>query len=289
MRAEATTDLPAAARIRVLLPLTNLLLIAFISLTAVASVILYGLPGDTRTLFAWTIEPPLTAAFLGGGYAAGFVLVTMAVRSRGWAYARLPLITITVFAALTLLATLSHTERFHFSAPGLPARFAAWVWLVVYVVVPCGLLVAVVRQHRAGGSDPDRGRSWPPVLALILGGQGALMGAAGIALFVAPAWSASRWPWALTPLTAQMIGSWLIAFGAAAVVALANLDGARLRIGSAGYAVFGSLQLIALARFGAEVRWGSAGTAVYLALMVSVVFVGIVGYLFAVRTDRPGG
>src|SRR5829696_9210561 len=51
------------------------LLGAFAVLTALATIALFVLAENTKETFAWTIEPPLTAAFIGAGYGAGFVLV----------------------------------------------------------------------------------------------------------------------------------------------------------------------------------------------------------------------
>ena len=42
-------------------------------------------PRRPTETFAWTIQPPLTAAFLGAGYAAGFVLVVLSLRDPVWA------------------------------------------------------------------------------------------------------------------------------------------------------------------------------------------------------------
>jgi uncharacterized integral membrane protein len=121
-------------------PSTRVLLVAFICLTLVATNQLFVLARRTATLFSWTIQPPLSAAFLGASYAAGCVLSVLALRSRSWRDARTPLVTVLVFAVLTLVATLLHLDRFHFHAPGLAAVDAAWVWLVVYLMVPVALL-----------------------------------------------------------------------------------------------------------------------------------------------------
>ena len=47
-------------------------------LTTFATVTLYVLSDRTEQLFAWTIQPPVTAAFLGAGYAAGLIAVERA-------------------------------------------------------------------------------------------------------------------------------------------------------------------------------------------------------------------
>ena len=116
--------------------------------------------GPTRPTryFAWTIQPPLTAAFLGAAYLAGCTLVLMSLRAVPWAHARAAVVTILVFTVLTLVATLAHLDRFHLRRPALAARAAAWFWLAVYVSVPVVLVVLLVLQQRAQGVHPHRAR-----------------------------------------------------------------------------------------------------------------------------------
>ena len=69
------------------------------------------IPGQTATpttsracpaapwISAASLASPLTAAFLGAGYAAGFVLVVLGLRARSWAEARAAVVTVAVFAA----------------------------------------------------------------------------------------------------------------------------------------------------------------------------------------------
>ena len=65
-------------------------------------VALLGGASRTDEAFAWTIQPPLAAAFLGAGYASGCVLVLLTLRAGTWSQARWPLLTILVFTVLTL-------------------------------------------------------------------------------------------------------------------------------------------------------------------------------------------
>lgn len=240
----------------------------------------------TDEWFAWTIRPPLTAAFLGGGYGAGFLMVVLAVRSRAWAHARVPVVTVVVFTALTLVATLLHRDRFHFESAGVIARFAAWFWLAVYIVVPVALTLLAVRQQRMPGDDPERRQPLPVWLAVALTAQGAVMLVLGAVLFVSPARAATVWPWPLTPLTARVVAAWLVAFGIAAVLALAERDLERLEISAVAYTLFGVLQLIALARYSDTVRWGSAAATSYLVVLLTVVPTGAAGWWTSVRGRR---
>ena len=267
---------------------TRGLLVGFVLLTALATNQLYVLSAHTDAYFAWTIKPPLTAAFLGAGYAAGLVLVLLGLRAQAWVEARIAVVTVAVFSTLTLLATVLHRDRFHFSADGSIARFAAWFWLGIYIVVPLALAVLIVLQQRRPGVDPPRRDPIPRWLAGAFSLQGLIMLVVGVALYVAPSTARTLWPWPLTPLTARAVAAWLIAFGVAAVLTLVERDLSRLAAGAVAYTVFGVLQLIAAAPV--RRRW-AGGTRrpgiVYLVVLISVVPVGAAGcWLVADRARR---
>ena len=265
---------------------TKVLLGVFVALTALGTNQLFVLSEHTDAWFAWTIRPPLTAAFLGGGYGAGFLMVLLALRTHAWAHARVPVVTVLIFSTLTLVATLLHRDRFHFGADGTIARFAAWFWLGVYIVVPVALVLLAVRQQRMPGADPERRQPLPVWLAAVLVAQGAIMLVVGVVLFVDPARSATLWPWTLTPLTARVVAAWLVAFGIAALLALVERDLERLEISAVAYTALGLLELAALARYEDTVRWGSAAATVYLVLLIMVVPTGAYGLWASVRGRR---
>jgi hypothetical protein len=261
---------------------TRVLLLVFTVLTAVAFNQLFVLAEHTDTWFSWTINPPLTAAFLGGSYAAGFVLVVLSLRGGAWSQARLPIVTVLIFAILTLVATLAHLDKFHFEAPGAVARFAAWFWLAVYLVVPVALALAVVRQQSVAGPSTRR-RPVPAGLRWGLAVQGLLMLAVGATLFVTPGSAATLWAWTLTPLTARVVAAWLIAFGAAALLALREPDFARLQLSFIGYTVLASLQFLALALWGQQVTWGSAASTIYVIELAGALAIGVTGWSMSAR------
>jgi len=260
------------------------MLVAFICLTLVATNQLFVLARHTATLFSWTVQPPMSAAFLGASYAAGCVLSVLALRSRSWTGARIALVTVLVFAVLTLAATLLHLDRFHFTAPGLVGRAAAWIWLVVYLVVPVALLVVVRRQTRAGRAPLPGSSSLPRWLSALLALQGVVLGVAGTALLLVPTVAARWWPWTLTPLTARMIAAWLVALAVAALLCLRERDAARVAIPAAAYVVFGILQLVALLVYGEAVAWGSPAAVLYVVALVLAVVTGAAGLVVANRS-----
>ncbi|MFH5821259.1 hypothetical protein [Georgenia sp. AZ-5] len=284
-------DGPAA-----LLPATRWMLVVFTALTLLGFLALFPAPDRTDETFAWTIAPPATAAFLGVGFLSGAVLDVLVLRRGRWGDARVPLATILVFTVITLVATLVHLDRFHLAAPGGLARFAAWLWLVVYVVVPVGMaavMVAEARRTRRAEVPPARGPAgWPLPgwLRATLPAEGLVIGVVGALLFVAPANAERLWPWPLTPLTARAVAAWLLAYALATALVTAENDLRRLRTNAVAYTVFGGGQLVVALRFAGDVDWARPAGTGFLAAAAAVALTGAAGFLLARSAARePAG
>jgi hypothetical protein len=278
-----TVEASAVHHVPVLRPV-RVLLMGFGVLTALAVAALFVRPDTTDRFFAWTIKPPLTAAFLGAAYLGGCALVILSVRSTAWVHARASIVTILVFTVLTLVATLAHLDRFHFGVAAAFPRGAAWFWLAVYIVVPLLLVVMLVLQVRAPGTHPARVRPLPRWLAALLGFEGAVMFVVGVVLFVWP--GALAWPWALSALTSRAIGAWLISFGIAAGGALVESDLVRLRAPAVAYLVFAVAELLALLRYRSTLAWDAAPAWVYLAFLVLAAATAAAGVLLSTDAVR---
>ena len=251
--------------------------VAYVSLalTAVAFVNLYLFADHTDDYGPWTITPPMSAAFLGAGYGAGFVLFLVALRDHNWARARIGVITVWFFTVFILVATLMHNDRFHLTDGPLAARVAGWSWLIVYIAFPAVVAVLIIMQIRSRGGDPPVTRPMSRLLVVALAVQGAVLLATGVALWAVPLRMSDAWPWALTPLTGRAIGSWALALGFAALYAITERDLPRLRPAAITYFVFAVLELSALARFADDVRWDNGWTYVYIVVLLSI---GALGY-----------
>jgi hypothetical protein len=269
-------------RYRGLLPATRAALVAFSLLTLLAVIVLFVFSGETESYFAWTIQPPVTAAFLGAAYGAGFILEVLSIRTRVWVDTRVALVTILLFTVVTLIATLLHLDRFHFGATGV-ARFAAWFWFTIYVVVPPVLAALVIIQARSAGTDPPKRLPLPRWLAGLLLLQGMILLIVGVVLFAVPTTHTVLWPWELTPLTARVTGAWLLSFGAGALLAVWENDVGRLRIAALSYAVFGALELVVVLRFASELRWNEPAAWLFCIIAVLITATGIAGWILALR------
>jgi hypothetical protein len=237
-------------------------------LAVIAGVELFIGAADTDRFFSWTIDPPLTAAFLGAAYWAAAVLLGWAAAQRDWAFARTAIPPVLTIAVLLLVATLAHLDKFHFDA------VFGWFWLVVYIVVSPLLIYLLWRQP---GDESPPG---PPIGALaraVLALQALVMVGLGAALVIAPTDVASAWPWPLTPLTGRAIGAFLCGFGVAAAFALRENDLARLRGSAMSYAALGALEVLALALHWDDADVGSAAGVAYCVGVASVLAVGLYG------------
>ena len=246
-------------------------------LVALAALQLFVLTDHTDSYFSWTIAPGLTAAFLGAGYFASFFLENLAARRAAWADARVSVPPVLVFTVLTEIATLVHVGKFHFHERLIWAGLAAWIWIAIYTLVPIAMVLLLPAQLRSHGDDPPRTASMPTIVAIVLGLQALAVGVIGLLLFLDPVRWASIWPWTLTPLTGQAVGAWLLGIAVGVAGSIVERDLVRIRPAMTAYALFGTAELVALARYGADVRWGEPQSWIFLGIVASIGAVGWLG------------
>jgi hypothetical protein len=252
-------------------------------LVTIAGTQLFALADQTDFYFAWTIKPPLTAAFLGAAYWASLFLLLDIVFGATWRQARTGLFSIFTFTTLTLVVTLLHLDRFHFGAAETLPTVAAWAWLVVYVTTPVAFALGLWAQVRQPGLDSPRSPPLPALLRLLFLVQTATFAVFGVALMIAPVAATAWWPWTLTPLTARAIGAWLVAVAVAGAGVLYENDRRSAAGAAESYAFLGIFQLLAVLRFTGDVDWSHALAWPYVAFMGVVALTGIWGAVIAWR------
>jgi hypothetical protein len=225
---------------------------------------LYLVPQNSEEYFSWTVEPALSAAFLGGAYLSAAVIEFDAARQRIWANARVAVPAVLVFTLLTLFVTLGNAGRYHFNAPGFVQSAGTWAWLVVYVVVPPIMVVVLVVQLLRGGTDPVRLQPMPTALRGVLAGVGFALVLGGVVLLIDPGAASWMWPWTLSSLTGRAFGAWLVGFGIAMAHVAWEADWRRVRPATAGAGVLGALQFMALLRYPDVPTWDAPQTWVYV-------------------------
>ena len=221
----------------------------------IAGVQLFILSQQTETYFAWTFAAPISAAFMGAGYWAAMFHAYSGARAGDWAYVRTSMAASLIATALLTITTFLHLDKFHLSSPLLLTRFVTWIWIAVYVLVPPILAITWIIQSRSPGAAA---RGETPLPSWIRGGFMILSAFAlicGVGLFLAPEAMAAFWPWALPPLAARAIASWLAAFGVACYSLVMENDIHHGAGTCASLFAFCALQLIVVARYASAIAW----------------------------------
>jgi hypothetical protein len=242
---------------------------------------LYLLPARAATGYAWAIRPPISAAFLGGGYLAGVVATALAVlAARRWRSIQPLAVALVTLSVGLLAATLLHTARFRWGYP------PTWVWTAVYALAPVGVVILARRQRaitiRPAIADPRL--RLLRVLSLVFG---AAMLAGAIALFAFPADLGRDWPWPLTTLLAQAIAAWIAMIAAALLWCAYDLR--RTHEAFIPYATLGAwcLALLALpALHAGELTRTGAPLLSYLGALIALLALAVLGVTRATRLSR---
>jgi hypothetical protein len=183
------------------LPITRWLATFLLPFLAVAFALLFVWPDHTDRLFAWTIRPDLTAMMLAAAYLGGLVFFGQVVRAARWTHIKNGFPAVFTFATLLGIATALHWNRFH------PGHISFIAWAGLYFSTPVLILwVWLVNERTARGSAPqpaDLPLRWRLIFLVI----GLTTLSVAVALWTLPTLVIPRWPWALTPLTAKVVGA----------------------------------------------------------------------------------
>jgi hypothetical protein len=224
-------------------------------------------PGRTRTLWAWNIQPGLTAMALGSVYVAGGYFFARVLFGAPWPRVVTGFPSVILFVWMAAIATLLHLDRF--IKDSLP--FAAWAALYTVTPIAVPLLYARNRRRWGGPARP----LLPPGLRLALGAVGAPLVSAGLLFLAVPDTAIDVWPWSLTPLTARATGAIIALYGSLWLTAALEGTATGVRIPFQAHALGLTCLLIAVARGSDVIDWGNA---------LAIVFVAVAGTMLAVST-----
>jgi hypothetical protein len=263
---EAGMLAPRAAPPRTMHRLT-LLIFWFVGLNALAGAgALLLFPGQTESLFFWTITPPLNAALFGALYLVGGITTSLLARRGEWAAARV-LIPVLVAAGLLISAvTLLHHDRF---APGLRLSY----WLGVYVGAPLLALLVFWRQER-------RAADWTPATPLapaarrLAVGSGIVLLGLGLLLLIRPEPAVAAWPWPITLLLLRIFAAWIAAFGVGLLWFHVEHDWRRLALLPTMLIGAGALDLVVLCVYRSDLTTTGPRLWLYVAHLLGMILIG---------------
>ena len=206
-----------------ILPATHWASLVVFAILVPALVILWGMPDRTADAWAWTIQPDLTPIFLGAGYGAGAYFFLRTFLSDKFPPSSAGIFGAAFFAALMLIATLIHWDRFNHGDAPLIGALVFYGWVTVYIISPFVVFYLWWTNRRTDSGEPAPGEAivpdWVRRIAQVVA-VGSFVCAAFF--FLAPNEAIDVWPWDLTPLTSRVIGSFTAQVGVGALMHLAR-------------------------------------------------------------------
>jgi hypothetical protein len=233
-----------------------------------AAQLLFFYPARTEILWAWKLQPEVTAMMLGSVYAGGAYFFARILFGAPWQRVAAGFPSVIVFVWLAGIATLLHLDRF--IKDGVP--FVAWAAL--YAVTPFLVPWLVARNHRLYGAP-----SGPPLPRALVAGLGAVGGAllvVGVVFLIAPDVAIDNWPWPLTPLTARVVGSIVAMYGTVWLAVAVHRTWAGARIPLESHAIGLAFLLLAIARGEDVIDWDNALAIVIVAVVAAMLVVSAV-------------
>ena len=190
-----------------ILPVTRRVAWIIVPFLAAAFLVLFGLPGRTTELFAWTIRPDMTPILMGAGYGAGVYFFYRVATGGEWHRVAPVFPGIAAFTWFMAVATVLHWENFNHG------HHTFYLWVVLYALTPV-LVPAVWWINRRTASEPSaEDVRLPRTVRLAGGGLALLVTSSAVGLFVVPEVLIGAWPWAVSPLTARILAGWFTLFG----------------------------------------------------------------------------
>lgn len=236
----------------------------------VAFIILFIFPDQTGMLFAWKIQPSISAMMLGSAYAGGIYFFTGVLRSRQWHKVKVGFLPVIAFASLLGIATILHWDKFNHSH----VSFFAWAGL--YFTTPFIVSFVWLRNRKQdAGNSGEQDTIIPYTWRLIMGAFGSITLVISLFLFLQPGMLISLWPWTLTPLTARVMGAMFALPGLVGLgIALdKRWDAAILILQSQGFSIL--LILIASILSSQDYDWVYGGSWLFVGglglMLVSII------------------
>jgi hypothetical protein len=237
--------------------------------------VLYLLPDHTGELFAWNIQPRMTAMMLGEAYLAGAYFFARAVFSARWHWVAVGFLPVTTFATLMGISTILYWNRFNHSS------VAFWTWVVLYFTTPFLVPAVWWRNRKTDPGTPDtRDLLVPASVRWVFGILGVGTVLIGLLFFLQPNFMIGAWPWKLTPLTAAVMGTMFALAGAGAICIALDARWSAVRIAFQSQMIALALVVLAIVFSWGNFRQANPLTWVFVAGMLFLLVTSPLFYLW---------
>jgi hypothetical protein len=256
---------PTADHDRVL-PVTRLVGALLVPALLTAFTILFFFPTETGRLFAWPVNPTMSAMMLGATYLGGAYFFTRVALGISWRSVRLGFIPVTTFAGTLGIATLLHWERF------TPGHIAFILWVFLYFTTPFLVPYLWYRGQQASRGKPvSSGVMIGSGLRWVIGALGVVMVIASAILLIFPEMMIGAWPWALTPLTARVMAAMFALPGVVGIGVARDGRWSSAKIIFEAQALTIVFIFIAMARAAGEISWGMVSAWTFIGGLLGVL------------------
>jgi hypothetical protein len=209
-------------------------------------------PAQVALAIPFTV-PPLHARFLGAMYLSGATFMALAIGATHWREVRVVVPMIGIWTGMLGFVSLFHLDAFNWE------RRQTWTWFVAYSAFPI-IAAWICWVQRAAPRDAHR-TTLAPALRGYWYVQGAALTLLALGLLFAPAAMASLWPWAITPLLAQIYSAPFLSYGLGSLYAARQRHWDEVRIPVYAILVFAlgvltaSALHVSLFNFGGPAAW----------------------------------
>jgi hypothetical protein len=251
-----------------------------------AVVVLWGFPGNTDDFWSWSIEPDLSQIFMGAGYGAGAYFFARAALASRWHTVSAGILSAAFFAAIILIVTVVHWDKFNHGDGPFWAAFAFYGWVSIYGAAPVVVTAFWWWNRRTDPERPEPGEPIVPAPVRLAARVAAVvLGATALVLLLWPSLGVDHGPWALTPATTRALAGYVaqVAFGALLISREERWGSWRLLLQA--FLVATVLLLVGVARAWGEIETGRVSAWIFLG--------GLVGPALAIiwlyrRLERAG-
>ena len=277
----AGNDRVSHARTDRIFPATRWVSAIIVPFLLAAFVILYLFPDHTQQLFAWGIQPRMSAMMLAAAYFGGAYFFVRAATNARWHWVKVGFLPVTTFATLMGIATILHWDRFNHS------YLAFFAWVGLYFTTPFIVFLLWLRNRSAdpGPTDTSPNLLVPNVVRLVIGVVGSLTLLTSIVLFLQPGFMISTWPWQLTPLTARVMGALFALTGVGELTIALDVRWSAVRIALQSQMIGIALIALAIALSWSNFHQANPMTWVFIA---SVLFLLVASPLLYIWMERRG-
>jgi hypothetical protein len=228
-------------------------------------------PANTRTNFAWNVQPVVMAAVLGAYYIASALLFVLPLFARRWEMIRVMILPTAFFSTAELITTVLHWSKFSIGT----IQFTGW--FLSYLLPPPIFIGYYLWQERRARqlSSVVPTEPLPPDVRSALLHWGGLLAILTIFFFIFPQALIASAPWQMTPLTARAFDSWLLAVAALMLSMAHENDRTRVLLGTPMLILIFPVVTIQIARYADQVHFANVALFVFYGITLVAFALGI--------------